>query len=245
LNLSRFSGVIWLTFGVIFLLFFVFYEQKCRFPVINVRLFRNRVFALSSLAALINYAATSAIGFMLSLYLQFIRGLDAQHTGLILITQAVAMALFSLVAGRLSNKIRPARVATFGMMLIVCGIAGLLFISPTTPILLIVFCLLFLGVGFGLFASPNTNVIMSSVDHQHYGQASATTGTMRLAGQAFSMGIAGMAISLQMGTHKIVPELYPKIMQSMRITFIIFIVLCIIGVYASSVRSRTNIEIND
>ncbi|MDR0207270.1 MAG: MFS transporter [Bacteroidales bacterium] len=243
INLSRLTGIVWLFFGVIAFVVFVLFEQRCRFPVINIKLFRNRIFALSSLAALINYAATSAIGFMLSLYLQFIRGLDVQHTGFILITQAAAMALFSLVAGKLTNTIRPASVATFGMMLIVCGIVGLLFISPITPIILIICCLLLLGIGFGLFASPNTNIIMSSVDHRHYGQASATTGTMRLAGQAFSMGIAGMAISLRMGTHKIVPELYPQFVQSMRITFIIFIILCMIGVYASSARSRRSKEI--
>jgi MFS family permease len=190
------------------------------------------------LAAFINYAATAAIGFMLSLYLQFVRGFDVRHAGFILITQAIAMAFFSLVAGRLSEKFHPSRVATFGMMIIVCGLAGLLFVSTTTSIILIILCLLFLGIGFGLFASPNTNVIMSSVDNKHYGQASATTGTMRLTGQAFSMGIAGMAISLLMGTKKIVPELYPQFMQSMRITFFIFIGLCIVGVYASSARVK-------
>jgi len=239
INLSHLFGIIWLIVGTISFAFFIFHEQKCRFPIFNLKLFsRNRVFALSSVAALINYAATSAIGFMLSLYLQYVRGFDVRHAGLILITQAVIQAVFSLVAGRLSNKIHPSHIATFGMVIIVCGLAGLLFVSTTTPIILIVLCLLFMGVGFGLFASPNTNVIMSSVEHRYYGQASATTGTMRLAGQAFSMGIAGMAISLQMGTRQIVPELYPQFMQSMRITFFIFIGLCLVGVYASSARLK-------
>jgi hypothetical protein len=125
------------------------------------------------------------------------------------------------------------------MMIIVCGLVGLLFVSATTPIIMIVLCLLFLGIGFGLFASPNTNVIISSVDNRYYGLASATTGTMRLAGQAFSMGIAGMAISFQIGAKKIVPELYPQFMNSMYITFSVFIGLCLVGVYASSVRMKT------
>jgi len=239
INLSHLFGVIWLGIGVITFAVFIFHEQKCRFPIFNLRLFsRNRVFALSSVAALINYAATSAIGFMLSLYLQYVRGFDVRHAGFILITQAVVQAVFSLVAGRWSNKIHPSHLATTGMVIIVCGLAGLVFVSTTTPIVFIIFCLLLMGVGFGLFASPNTNVIMSSVEHRYYGQASATTGTMRLTGQAFSMGIAGMAISLQMGTKQIVPELFQQFMQSMRITFFIFIALCIIGVYASSVRMK-------
>ena len=81
--------------------------------------------------------------------------------------------------------------------------------------LVIIALLMLLGLGFGLFSSPNTNVIMSSVDKKFYGQASATTGTMRLTGQAFSMGIAMMAIALQLGDKAIKPEVYPQFMKSM------------------------------
>jgi hypothetical protein len=102
--------------------------------------------------------------------------------------------------------------------------------------------LIMLGIGFGIFSSPNTNVIMGSVDKKYYTQASATTGTMRLAGQAFSMGIAGMAISFYVGNNKIVPELHSGFMQSIQMTFIIFVVLCLIGVYASTARIKQKIE---
>lgn len=79
---------------------------------------------------------------------------------------------------------------------------------------------------------------MSSVEKKYYGQASATTGTMRLTGQAFSMGIAMLAISLQIGNQKIVPEIYPQFMKSLHIILGICSALCFIGVYASSVRMK-------
>ncbi|WP_277558142.1 MFS transporter [Ereboglobus sp. PH5-10] len=238
-RLSSIDGFVWLSIGGAALFAFVYYERRCDAPLINLKLFsENRVFAFSSLATLINYAATSAIAFMLSLYLQYIKGMDARHAGLILISQACVMAVFALVSGRLSDRFSASRLATFGMAVIVAGLVIMLFLSPTTPIGVIIGSLFLLGLGFGLFSSPNTNVIMGSVDKKHYGQASATTGTMRLTGQAFSMGIAGMVIALKIGNRQITPEIFPQFMQSLRITFIIFVVLCVIGIYASSVRTK-------
>jgi hypothetical protein len=79
---------------------------------------------------------------------------------------------------------------------------------------------------------------MGSVDKKHYGQASAVSGTMRLTGQALSMGIAGMVIAVQMGNQRITPDVHPQFLSSMKITFIILAILCLFGVYASAMRSR-------
>lgn len=230
-------GVICLTAGVVCLTLFGRFELRHRSPVFDLRLFTgNRVFALSSIAALINYAATSAIAFMLSLYLQYVRGLDASHAGLILISQAVVQSVFSLIAGRLSSRIDPSMLATAGMAIIVLGVGGLVFLSTTTSYWIIVLLLVLLGVGFGMFSSPNTNVIMGSVDRKDYSAASASTGTMRLTGQAVSMGIAGMAISFRVGSRSITPDVFPQFIESLHITFIVFVALCLVGVYASTAR---------
>ncbi|KAA6299814.1 MAG: Multidrug resistance protein Stp [Candidatus Ordinivivax streblomastigis] len=225
--------------GIAASVIFVFYELKDKQPVFNVRIFSgNKTFGLSSLSALINYACTSAIAFMMSLYLQYIRGFDARDAGLILIVQACVQCVVSLYAGRLSDRFNPSVLATAGMGIILAGLVGLIFLTPGTPLAVVIFLLTLLGFGFGLFSSPNTNVIMSSVDKKYYGQASATIGTMRLTGQAFSMGIAMMAISLHLGNRLIVPEVYPLFMRSFRVTFEICAVLCLIGTYASSFRTK-------
>lgn len=240
-KLPHIFGIICLTGGILSFILFIFYEKQHTSPVFNVRLFTgNKVFTLSTLAALINYAATSAIAFMLSLYLQYIRGLDARHAGIILISQACVQSVFSLIAGNLSMRFDSSKLATLGMLIIVVGLSGLIFLDITTPYYFLIILLILLGIGFGIFSSPNTNVIMGSVDKKHYNQASATTGTMRQTGMAFSMGIAGMAISFKVGNEIITPELYPAFMQSMRLTFIIFVILCILGVYASSARMKNN-----
>ena len=234
------KGFLFLGGGILSFVFFSLHEHRCTFPIFNTKLIsKNRIFALSSLSALINYAATSAVAFMLSLYLQYVRGFDANTAGLILISQACVQSIFSLLSGRLSDKINPSKLATLGMSIIVAGLTGMIFISPQMPIPVLIVFLVFLGIGFGIFSSPNTNVIMSSVEKKYYGQASATMGTMRLTGQAFSMGIAGMTLSLFVGGKKITPELYPDFMKSLHVTFIICAVLCVIGVYASAQRAKS------
>ena len=236
-KLPSIQGFTCIAAGTLALVLFVALEKRCAYPVFNVDIFSgNRIFSLSSLAALINYAATSAVAFVMSLYLQHIREFDAQQAGFILIPSACVQSLVSLYSGRLSDRISASVLATAGMAVIVVGLAGLVFISETTSMLVIIALLILLGAGFGLFSSPNTNVIMSSVDKKYYGQASATTGTMRLTGQAFSMGIAMMAIALQIGGKIITPEVHPQFMRSLHITFAICAILCLFGVYASSSR---------
>ena len=231
------TGVACLAGGALLFGVFITHERRHASPVFDVRLVGgNRVFRLSLLAALVNYAANSAVAFMLSLYLQYARGLDARHAGLILISQACVQSACSLVSGRLSDRVSPVRLATLGMAISAAGLGGLVLLEIETSFVTVVALLVVLGVGFGIFSSPNTNLIMGSVRREEYGQASAISGTARLTGQAFSMGIAGMALSLRVGDAQLSPALLPAFMQGARVTFIIFFVLCLAGVWASRRR---------
>lgn len=238
-RLPSIIGFIILFSGIAGLFLFAFQENRCKYPVFNLKSFRgNKVFIFSSLAALINYASTFAIGFMLSLYLQYIRGFDPRNAGFILISQVIVQAVCSYFSGKYSDKVSPFKLATYGMLAVVCGIMGLIFLTPETPVLFLMSLLGLLGVGFGLFSSPNMNIIMSSVDKKQQGQASAVTGTARLVGQSFSMGIATMAIFSQIGYQKIHPEIHSYFMTSIRITFIIFLILCLLGLYSSTISGK-------
>ena len=225
--------------GALVLFVFGRYELGVKGPVFNVReVLSNRVFRLSTLAALVNYAATFAVSFMLSLYLQDVRGLSPRDAGLVLISQSVVMAVTALASGRLSDKLPAARLATLGMAIVALGLACLCFVSASTPFVVIAAMLALLGLGFGLFSSPNTNVIMSSVEKAHYSMASATAGTMRLTGQALSMGIALMAVSMRVGNVQLSPDVHGELLYGMRLVFIICTSLCFGGIYMSAARSR-------
>ena len=230
-------GWIGIVIAVLMAAVFLIFENKISNPVFDIRLIiRNRVFAFSALAALINYSATSAIGFFISLYLQYLKGLDARTAGLIMISQPIAMTLLSPVAGKLSDKKNPGVIASIGMGITASGLILLCFISEATSDYLIVLLLLLMGIGFGLFSSPNSNAIMSSVEKRYLGVASGVVGTMRMIGQMMSMGIAMMLISLYIGKQTINPATYPGLISAMRTGFLIFSVLSIFGIFASLAR---------
>lgn len=225
--------------GALGLVLFVAWEMRVETPLVNTSLFRgNVVFTLSNLAALINYSATAAVSFLLSLYLQYIQGFSPQEAGVILVAQPVMMALFSSFAGRLSDRVEPRVVASAGMALVAVGLLPFVFVGSGTPLLLIVGSLLVLGLGFALFSSPNMNAIMGSVGRQHYGVASAMVGTMRLMGQMLSMGIATLILAVTVGQVQITPEHHPMFIQSVRVAFAIFAALCLGGIFASLARGK-------
>jgi MFS family permease len=198
----------------------------------------NRPFALSNVAALINYSATSAVGFLLSLYLQYLKALTAQQAGLILVAQPAMQALFSPVAGRLSDRIQPRIVASAGMALTALGLILLILVGPTTPLWTVVVRLMLMGFGFALFSSPNMNAIMGSVDRRSYGVASGMLATMRLVGQMLGMGITTLLFALFIGRVQITPAAYGEFLTSMKTAFAIFASLCVGGIFASLARGK-------
>lgn len=238
-EIPQIAGFFALGLGIILLALFIWLEHRERYPLIRVSMFRtNRVFACSNVAALINYGSTFAITFFLSLYLQYIRGFDPQEAGFILVTQPVVQAIFSSYAGSLSDRIEPAKISSLGMGIIAVGLVSLSFLSPDTSKIWLMVILAVLGFGFALFSSPNTNAIMSSVEKRYYGIASGTLGTMRLLGQMLSMGIAMMIIAVVVGKVDITPDMTDELMIAMNIGFMVFSVMCFIGIYFSMVRGN-------
>jgi EmrB/QacA subfamily drug resistance transporter len=225
--------------GLLLMPLFIMREKRAVHPLFDITLIsRNRVFAFSSLAALIHYAATSAIGFFLSLFLQYIKDLGPRDAGFVLMSWPVTMALISPLAGKLSDHHNPGVLASIGMAISTAGLIMLCFLTEQTSIMFIVVILLIMGAGFSLFSSPNSNAIMSSVEKRQLGNASGMLGTMRNVGQTFSMAIALMLLALYMGQEKISPANYPQLMNSMKSAFIIFSVLCLAGVFASLARNK-------
>ena len=238
-QLPRTYGYWFILGGLISLAGFIKLELSLKNPVLNINLFRgNTIFAMSNLAAFINYSATFAVTFLISFYLQYIKLLSPQQAGTILVAQPIVMAVFSPLAGRLSDKIESRIIASTGMGLAVVGLFMLSMLTEQSPIFYVVICLVVFGLGFALFSSPNTNAVMSSVEKRYYGIASATLGTMRLTGQMLSMGIAMLVISIFVGKVQIKPEYHAQLMIAIKTSLLIFVILCIIGVFASLARGK-------
>ncbi len=232
--LPRDSGLLLIVAGITGISLFIKFEEKAESPVLDMDIFRrNRVFTYSNIAAFISYSATFSVGFLLSLYLQYIKGLSPQDTGFVLLSQPFIMTVFSPYAGKLSDRIEPRKIASLGMAITTIGISLLILLDKNTSLEFIILSIVILGFGFALFSSPNTNAIMSSVEKKFYGVASATRGTMRLTGQMLSMGIVMLIFSLYIGRVQITPGNYLAFLKSTRIIFLIFTLLCILGIYIS------------
>jgi len=237
--LPSIKGITLITVGLLSITLFVVWEMKIPSPVLSMYLFKNNtVFAFSNLAALINYSATAAVAFLLSLYLQYIKGFSPQSAGFILVSQPIIMATFSPIFGRLSDKIEPQVVSSIGMGLTVIGLFLLTFLNESANLAFIIGLLIILGLGFAFFSSPNTNAVMSSVDKKFFGISSATLASMRLIGQMLSMGIVMMIFGIFIGRVQIAPENYSLFMKSVKVAFSIFTALCFGGIFASLARGK-------
>ena len=238
-HLSTMLGIWLILPGALGIIAFIKWETKIESPVLDLSLFRNnRGFALSNLATLINYSATFAVTFLLSLYLQYIKKLTPEHAGLILIPQPIVQAFFSPLAGRLSDKIEPQIVASAGMALTGAGLLLLAMLGEKTTLGFIIASVVVLGFGFALFSVPTINAVMRSVENRFYGVASGMLGTMRSMGMVFSMGITILIFSIYIGDVQITPEYYPIFLRCMKLAFIFFAVLCFGGIFASLARGK-------
>lgn len=242
-KLPEIFSVILIIAGIAGMILFIITELKTATPVLKIQLFReSRTFAFSNLASLINYAATFAITFILSLYLQNVRDLSPRGAGAILITQPLMMAIMAGFSGRLSDKVDSRILSSLGMGIIVIGLVLLSLVDIDTTKTFLIVALAILGSGFGLFASPNTNAVMSSVEKKYLGVASGINSTMRMTGQLISMAIAALVIHVYVGEKKIDAETIPQFMITLKIIFIVFAILCFLGVFASLARGKKNVS---
>jgi MFS family permease len=229
--------------GVAALAGFLWWEARAANPLLPVTLLRhNRVFAFSNGAVFINYAATAAMSLLMSYYLLINRGLSPGTAGLVLAAGSLVQAVSSPVAGRLADRVPARYVASGGMGLTVLGLLALVFLGPATPYWYIILFLCVLQIGLAFFSTPITYSIMGSVDKSRVGIASATIAAVRQAGQNLSLGLATMLIALYVGTLKIQPENYPQLraplLTTIRLSFLIFTALCVLGIAASLVGPR-------
>jgi MFS family permease len=225
--------------GVCGLGLFLWLEARTAYPVLNIALLReNRVFAFSNLAALLNYAATFGVTFFMSLYLQYVKGLNAHQAGTILIIQPVMQTLFSPFCGKLADRYPAGRVATVGMGLCALGLGVAATLNAGTSLPVIAAMLVFLGLGFALFSSPNTSVIMGSVEPRYLGVASGLNSSMRTLGMMSSMTIITVIFSIFMAGHAVTADTLPDFLHSMHRALLVFCFLCVLGIFCSMARLR-------
>lgn len=237
-------GAILTIVGFIILIGFVTFELRQKYPVFEMRLFTNHKFLSSNIAALISYLATFVLTFGINYHLQYILGMNSQSAGMILIIMPLMMAILAPNAGKLSDKINPQKLAAIGMSLVTIAVIILVFLTETTPVYVIAFAMFLQGVGYGLFSSPNTNSVMSSVPRNQTPSASSAVATMRVVGQTLSSGMLTVIFAVIMGSVPIIPKYYGLLLYSNKLAFSISAVLCVIAVITSLVGMKSKDKYN-
>jgi len=222
--------------GIIGLSFFYLVEKRVEFPLFDLNLFNNRSFTVGNVTAFINYGAFVSVAFILSLYLQYLKGYSPLTAGLIVSIQSIMMVIVSPFAGRLSDRMDPNNVSTIGMVLTTIGVALMTLINFGNATYLGAVSLIIFGSGIGLFYSPNTKVVMDSVEKKFYGVASATLSDVRSLGQIFGMGVVMIIISILLGNARITPANYPELIVSLKFSLVAIAILSAVGIFTSLLK---------
>jgi MFS family permease len=196
--------------GVALLVAFVVIEQRVAHPMVSIGLFRIRTFTMANIAGLMAAIGRGGLQFMLIIWLQGIwlplHGYDYETTplwaGIYLLPLTVGFLVAGPVAGRLSDRHGARFFATGGMLLVAVSFVGFLALPVNFAYWQFAGLLLLNGLASGLFAAPNSSMIMNAVPADQRGAASGMRGTFMNSGMALSIGIffslmiAGLAANL-------------------------------------------------
>ena len=237
-------GKILTVIGIVLLVIFGSYELRQKSPVFNMNLFKNKKFTSSNIAALCSYLAIMVVTTILNYHFQYVRGWNAQTSGMILIITPIIMAIIAPNSGKLSDKMHPQKLAATGIGIAAIALFILIFLTADTPLYVVVLAMVLQGVGMGLFSSPNMNAIMSSVPPKDAPTASASQATMRTIGQTMSLGLLTLIFAWIMGNLELSTQYASMIIQSSQIICGICTVACILAVFASLVGVKSNDKFN-
>ena len=175
--------------GTVSMIFFIAIEPRITVPLIQLRLFRNRLFALANLSGLLNGIARGAVLFLLIFFLQGPYGKDPLTAGLMLTPFGAAFMIIGPLSGRLSDRVGSRLLTPVGLLISALGLLGLTTINQFTPYWLLALYMVLMGGGSGLFVSPNTNAIMSSVEPHTRGAAAGILNMLNNTGSMLSIAI--------------------------------------------------------
>ena len=246
--ISRLTSAFLYVVCLVMLIAFVYLEPRTREPLLDMRLFKNRLFSSGNISQFLYSLGFGALSLILIIYFELIRGYDALTSGLLLIPWDVAFICIGPISGRLSDRYGTRFFTMLGL-----GIGGLCFVvaalmlSASLPIWKVEVLLVVFGLGQGLFSSPNISSVMGSVPRERHGVASGVRATMFNAGSVVSIGLVAYAITTAIPYHvgsEIITGGYTSLtvgdatgfMTGISRAFIVAAVITFVAMFASSLR---------
>jgi sugar phosphate permease len=170
---------------------FVLIEQRMASPMLDLSLFRQRLFSAAVASAVANYICMYSVLFLMPFYLIQARGFDPAQAGVLLTAQPLLMALSAPLSGTLSDKIGSRMLGTLGMMILAVGAFFLSRLDLASSQIDIAIALAILGLGTGMFTSPNSGALMGAAPRHRQGIAASVLATARNGGMVLGVGLAG------------------------------------------------------
>ena len=236
-ELPQFNYVLLLMVSVALIALFVRHQSDREEPLIRWQMFtQSRLYSYSLASAFFMYASIYPLVFLLSLYMQYIRDMSPTDTGQVILLQGLAMAFLAPFSGKLSDIIHPRIIATAGCTVVACGFLMLSQLDRLTPPLYIGSAFFLIGIGMGLFTSPNNNAVLSAVSEKDLGIATATLNLARVMGNLIGMGVVNLLINFNLGDRKIVPEYYGLLESTLSTAIIFSLAYVIVGGCLSILR---------
>lgn len=231
--------------GIIFLILFIITEIRIKHPMLDLSLFKNRIFSMGNISLLLNFMAQYTVALLIPFYLIQLRNMTASEAGLIIIANPIVVMIIAPIAGFLSDRWDTRYLSSAGMVITSIGLYLLSTLKADTRIFLIIIYAAISGLGIGLFQTPNNNAIMSAVSHNRRGTASSMLATMRNLGMVLGVSLSGILFSTRSNSlNKILAakgisgiELENQAFTgSMRFTLIIGSLLAAIAIFTSLIR---------
>lgn len=232
-RILEFTGQLITIVGILLLILFGYWELRSSNPIFDMRLFKNIRFCAANLACLFSYFATFMVTYVYNYHLQYIMGMSAQTAGMYLIITPFIMIFMSLLSGVLIKKCEGEILTGSGLIILAIAFIILCTIGNSTPLYVILIIMTLHGIGYGLFSSPNTLLITTTVPVEESSRASASLSAMRLIGQTVSLGIFTSVFAIIMGNKVIKPEYYALVLQSTHIIAILAVLFIVIGAIIS------------
>jgi MFS family permease len=238
--ITSYIGILSLVIGFVGIVMFIWLQKKVVNPLIHPKLLFDRVYIINNLTSLVNYGPGIFTIFLLSLYLQDIRMLNPTQTGLLLCVQSVFIAISSLLVAKLLDITLPRYIAAFGMALTGIGLLMFLLLNESTSLSYIILALSIIGLGYGFSAASSTEISLKYVEKRFYGISSATLNTMRVLGQMMGMGVTSAVLAIFIGTSALSISNQNIFIQSSKIPFLIYALLCFVSIYGYFIIRRKN-----
>ena len=240
-GMPSWNGFTLLLLSCCFAYLFFYHQSRIEQPLVRIAALRaNKVFSYSLVSAFLLYSATFPITFLLSLYLQYIKGISPAAAGQFLIVQAVIMAFLAPMTGRLSDRYEPRLLTSFGCLCVAVGFALLMRIGFDTPNSYVVISQVLFGIGFGFFTTPNNNAALGSLKTAGLGIASAILNLSRTLGNMIGMGVVMMIIAIRMGDEVIAPDNYEQLLTSIRMVLTLSFCYALIAAFFSFRRGKVS-----